>query len=73
MARCPRCTRHFQVMEDERPEDHGCPSCGYGTEQDIKCLWCNGDFNDMDEDTFMPYCSDDCAGWAERDSMEDSE
>ncbi len=29
MALCPRCRKSFSVMDDENPEDFGCPKCGY--------------------------------------------
>jgi hypothetical protein len=32
MARCSRCKYRFAVLEDERPGDHGCPSCGFGAD-----------------------------------------
>lgn len=32
MAQCPSCKKYFQVPEDEKPEDHGCFHCGFGTE-----------------------------------------
>ena len=34
MPRCPKCKRTFRVLEDERPEEHGCPSCGFGQNPD---------------------------------------
>lgn len=37
MATCPKCRKHFRVMEDELPESHGCPFCGYGTEPELPC------------------------------------
>lgn len=30
MARCPKCHKHFAVLEDEDDGQHGCPHCGYG-------------------------------------------
>ena len=35
MARCPRCSRHFRVLEDELPESHGCPFCGFEQRDDM--------------------------------------
>lgn len=29
MANCPRCKKYFRVLEDESPESHYCPKCGY--------------------------------------------
>lgn len=81
MARCPRCTKHFRVMEDEEGM-HECPSCGYAPWNEPKCLWCNGELptqlgHETEEDwlddvPFYPYCSNDCANAAERDSEEDN-
>lgn len=68
MARCPRCARHFKVLEDEDPADHGCPRCGF-TGRKERCLWCG---HDIDEDDDHPYCSRECAVKAELDSEEDS-
>jgi len=35
MALCPKCKKHFRVMEDEDPRDFGCPYCGYGEPPEI--------------------------------------
>lgn len=29
MARCPKCKTTFRVPEDESPNEHGCPKCGF--------------------------------------------
>ena len=71
MARCPRCSKHFRTLEDEEGM-HDCPSCGYAPWDEPKCLWCGNDFNDYDADEFSPYCCNDCAIAAERDSEEDN-
>lgn len=33
MARCPKCHRHFRVLEDEEGM-HDCPHCGFGPDDD---------------------------------------
>ena len=72
MARCPRCTKHFRVMEDEE-NMHPCPSCGYAPWNESACLWCSRPYDpdtwDADSD---PYCSLACDIAAERDSEEDN-
>lgn len=35
MARCPRCSKHFRVPEDEPAETHGCPFCGFEQRDDM--------------------------------------
>ena len=37
-----------------------------------RCLWCGNNFNDYDANEFSPYCCNDCAIAAERDSEEDN-
>ena len=71
MARCPRCTRHFRTLEDEEGM-HDCPHCGYWPGDEPTCDWCNGEFNEYDQNVFWPYCSEDCSQQAERDSEEDN-
>ncbi len=75
MARCPACKKHFAVLEDEDPSSHGCPRCGYGTEPDSYCLFCNVRLNPRDDDhiAHYPYCSNLCAVAAEVDSPEDED
>ena len=41
MAMCCKCKKHFKVMEDENPEDFGCPYCGFRTHGPaIRCNMC---------------------------------
>jgi hypothetical protein len=36
MARCPKCKTSFRVPEDESPNEHGCPKCGFEPTEETK-------------------------------------
>ena len=67
MPTCPRCHKHFRVLEDEDDGQHDCPCCGYSSHQD-ECLWCSQPCKDED---CYPYCSEECGIAAALDSEED--
>lgn len=63
MPTCPKCRRHFRVLEDEDDGQHGCPSCGYGDrELAVFCEYCSTEVDPDDCDMeHAPFCSAVCA------------
>ena len=56
MPTCPKCHRHFRVLEDEDDGQHGCPRCGYGDHDDYDDVIpedsdTEDDYSDEDTDT----------------------
>jgi PHP family Zn ribbon phosphoesterase len=35
MPTCPKCRKHFRVLEDEDDGQHDCPFCGYGAREEV--------------------------------------
>lgn len=69
MPRCPKCRYVFQVPDGDDPSEHGCYQCGYGTEADDWCVYCNARLV-PDDNPEYPFCSPQCAINAEVEEME---
>ena len=62
MPTCPYCRHRFRTLDDET-DMHPCPRCGYDPhEKPSACVWCE---QRLDDDTYYPYCSSQCAVEAE--------
>lgn len=63
MPTCPKCRRHFRVLEDEDDGQHGCPRCGFGDQPlPVCCEYCSNQI-DVDDCDFehVPFCSAQCS------------
>lgn len=65
--RCPKCSRSFQVLEDER-FDHDCPHCDFGIESEknpmtLDVYVCEKDHEfavkDGEDPSLCPFCGTD--------------
>jgi hypothetical protein len=52
------CKKVFRTLEDERPEEHGCPRCGY-TPAEFECDRCGKEISDSEFEYNLGIC-DEC-------------